>query len=110
MAVNLKDMVRIKVLTPALMAMLTALVILDAEMDGDITVTSINDSRHMVGSQHYRNTAVDIRTNDRPASMDAMMAARLRQILGPAYTVLYESPGTPNEHIHIQIKKGTRVD
>jgi hypothetical protein len=108
--VHFKDMVRLRTLTPAIMAIFVALIQLDSELDGDITVTSINDSRHMANSQHYRNTAVDIRCNDRPQHVDRLMVGRLSQLLGPSYTVLHESAGTPNEHIHLQIKKSVVLD
>lgn len=108
--VTFKSTVRLAALTPVLMRIFQALIILDDEMAGDIVVTSINDSQHMSGSQHYRNTALDIRTNDRPKYADQLMVARLRQILGPHFTVLYESEGTVNEHIHVQLKRGLDPD
>lgn len=106
MAVTFKSTVRLRALTPVLMSIFSAILHLDGELAGDIVITSVNDSQHKPNSQHYRDTAVDIRTNDRPRHVDQVMVVRLRQLLGPNYTVLYESEGTPNEHIHIQLKMG----
>lgn len=71
-----------------------------------IVVTSVNDSRHSINSAHYRDEAVDIRCNDRPKLMDMLMCQHLERELGPDFFVLYESEGTPNEHIHVQLRKG----
>jgi len=75
-------------------------------MDRDIVITSINDSRHSANSAHYRDEAVDIRCNDRPKAVDLYMVDKLRVLLGEQFLVLYEDVGTPNEHIHVQLRKG----
>ncbi len=69
----------------------------------DCWITSVNDSTHMVGSRHYVGQAVDLRVHTLPdeAARHAV-AAELRAALGPQFTVLYESPGTPNAHIHVE--------
>lgn len=101
-----KDSVRIKDMSPVLVHILEVLCRVDKEFPEDMIVTSVNDSKHSIGSAHYRDEAVDIRCNDRPYNVDVKLVARLRELLGPKFLVLYESIGTPNEHIHIQLRKG----
>lgn len=104
--VKFKSSVRFKALTPALMRILEAVMELDTQLIGDIVITSVNDSKHSENSAHYRNEAVDIRCNDRPKHIDRLMVDALRHTLGDKFFVLYEGEGTPNEHIHVQLRKG----
>lgn len=101
-----KDSVRIRELTPVLIHILQVLIMCDKEFPEDMVVTSVNDSKHTTNSAHYRDEAVDIRCNDRPYNVDMALVARLKEFLGPKFSVLYEGKGTPNEHIHIQLRKG----
>lgn len=75
----------------------------------DLIITSIADGKHMENSQHYKGTAIDIRSKNF-TSENAKIAfrARFEKYLGYKFRVLYEGKGTPNEHFHIQIKKGER--
>ena len=68
-----------------------------------ITVTAGKDGKHMVGSKHYEGDALDIRTKNFPsrASKEAFALA-LRLELGPAYQVIFEAAGTPDEHLHVE--------
>lgn len=92
-------------MTPALFRIHEVLMRMSDEF-GPIVITSVNDSKHATTSAHYRDEAVDIRCNDRPKLIDMAMCKFLEINLGPAFLVLYESEGTPNEHIHIQLRKG----
>lgn len=92
-------------MTPALFRIFEVLMMMDKDF-GPIVVTSVNDSKHLPNSAHYRDEAVDIRCNDRPKVIDMAMCKFLEQHLGPSFLVLYEYEGTPNEHIHIQLRKG----
>jgi hypothetical protein len=65
-------------------------------------VTSANDSGHKEGSLHYKNLAVDLRTNfiANPATKTAIrneIAARL----GKDYDVILHGEGA-NNHLHIE--------
>ena len=70
----------------------------------ELIVTALRDGSHRPGSRHKQEpcTAVDIRSKSLP-NEEARQTARtqLQEILGPAFKVLYESPDTPNQHIHI---------
>ncbi len=113
-----KDDVRVKRLTPALLRILTVLFQEHTRpavagrfqrQPDDLVITSINDSRsHMKTSRHYVDEAIDLRTHNFP-SRDARRQFRqhLAAALGDQFTVMFENAGTPNEHIHIQPKKGT---
>lgn len=56
-----KDSARIKELTYETMYMLSTLRAASGELGFDIVVTSLNDSKHRVGSYHYRGKASDLR-------------------------------------------------
>lgn len=68
----------------------------------DCWITSSNDSAHMLGSKHFIGRAVDLRSHHLPANERREFHHKLRVALGPQFTVLYESPGQPNEHYHVQ--------
>ena len=102
--------VRFRGFTPALLRMLRAVHAVASRLDepSDIVITSANDSQHMATSRHYRNEALDLRVRNFPTQAAVLrFAAALRAELGPAFTVLYESRGTPNAHLHVQPRKGT---
>jgi len=69
----------------------------------DCVLTSVKDSKHMVGSRHYINRAKDYRTKhylgDKIALRDEIKAA-----LGSDFLVLLESLGKPNEHLHVEYR------
>lgn len=69
----------------------------------DVTITSGNDSKHMKGSKHYSDAALDVRTKNFP-SKAAKVAFKdaVQKRLGPDYQCLLEGEGTANEHLHIE--------
>jgi hypothetical protein len=75
---------------------------------GEVVLTSIHDSVHAPKSRHYTDEAVDLRSK----SFSPLSKRKFREVLqtrlGPRFTVLLEGVGTPNEHFHVQVKKGTR--
>lgn len=108
-----KKTVRIPLVTEALGRMLEVLVAVAMEMDrehvpeGEIVITAIGDGIHAIDSQHYKGRAIDIRSKSfaneaRKLAFRATYEARL----GPQFRVLYESPGTDNEHFHAQVRIG----
>jgi len=106
-----KDSVRFKIWTHALDQILDTLLLIDEKkyewMPLDIIVTSVNDSQHMLTSRHYKNEAIDVRShNFKNEENKYLFIEKLNYYLGPKFTVLYESIGQPNEHFHIQVKKG----
>ena len=71
-------------------------------------VTSGNDGRHMNGSRHYRNLAIDLRANNISDSQARDIAADLQARLGDDYDVIFEHfPSNPaNDHIHLEYDPG----
>ena len=66
----------------------------------DIVVTSGNDSKHKVGSKHYSDEALDIRTKN--IAEPHKFASTIRRRLGPDYDVILEDEEGPNEHLHCE--------
>jgi len=106
--VRFKSSVRFINLTPVLAYILSAVLEADKYFPEDMVITSVNDSKHSEGSAHYRDEAIDLRCNDRPYEVDMALCRFLELKLGPKFLVLYESKGTPNEHIHVQLRKGQK--
>lgn len=72
-------------------------------------ITSGNDSdKHGERSAHYACAAVDIRIKDvENQNTRKDLAQKIRDELGPRYTVLHEDIGMANEHLHVQLRSGT---
>jgi hypothetical protein len=70
----------------------------------EVVITSVNDGTHKPGSFHYRDAAVDVRTKNFPDEPTKLLfLAMLKQELGDTdFDFLYEDPGGPNQHIHIE--------
>ena len=114
MSLAYKAGVRIKRRTLALTVLENAALRTQEELGYPTTlvITSVNDSRHGTNSRHFKDEAIDIRTKG-PASNDMGSAAkkwafrkRMEELAGGQFRVLLEHLGTPNEHLHAQVKKG----
>ena len=73
------------------------------ELNISITVTSGNDSKHMKGSRHFENAAIDFRSKDMSKTAKAAFIAKMQARLSDKYLVLLESEGKLNEHIHVEV-------
>ena len=79
-----------------------------------LVITSINDGRHSKNSRHYTDEAIDLRSKNFPSKNSKFTFRRfleeeLNSLSGykePKFRVLLEYLGKPNEHFHIQVKKG----
>ena len=105
--------VHVAVFSPAIMHILNTLYGLNQEQipdyPKDFVITSVNDSKHMVGSKHYTDEAIDLRSknfNDMASKYSFKELLELR--LGKKFRVLFEYPGKINEHFHIQVKRGAK--
>ncbi len=67
-------------------------------------ITSGNDGRHMLGSLHYQNQALDLRANNLSDAMSQQIATDLQRRLGDDYDVVFErfSNNPSNDHIHVE--------
>lgn len=76
-------------------------------LEWPLVITAGKDGVHAPNSAHYRFQAVDIRTHDMPENYHvSWLVGALTQRLGEKFTVLLEDEGTPNEHIHVQLRRG----
>jgi hypothetical protein len=92
--------------TPQMDRMLQAAQAAYAEVMGEafpVVVTSGNDGKHMKGSLHYKDAALDVRTGHtwEPPLMTADEATMIRddlsERLGPSYDVVLEK-----DHLHLE--------
>ncbi len=66
-------------------------------------ITSGNDSRHMNGSLHYADRALDFRGNNISIAQGQALAAEVRRILGGGYDVAFETfANSSNNHLHVE--------
>jgi hypothetical protein len=74
------------------------------------TFTSVNDSKHGIGSLHHCREgkytdglcrAFDVRTKDVTANK-LYLVQEVKASLGPDFDVVLEDPGGPNEHMHVE--------
>ena len=75
--------------------------------DVDCWITATSNGEHKKGSLHYAVPcrAVDVRTrNLLDEATKFTVRAYLQQMLGKDFDVLYENPGGPNQHLHIEIQ------
>ncbi len=108
-------------LTPALLRLIGVLDQAVRLLGRDLTITCGRDG-HQAADPHSRGMAVDVRTRDLPEATILTLHLRLREWLGPLWTVLYEVPTKPTgvlasiayvnpeasaAHLHLQPKKGT---
>lgn len=108
--VKCKDDVRFGGFTTGLVAILHALVIVARNYKDDIMITSGSEGKHLKTSKHYTFQAVDIRSHTFPSKQAKYrFMAEVRAQLGDEYTLLLEDEGKPNEHIHIQVRKGLNI-
>ena len=66
-------------------------------------ITSGNDSKHMNGSLHYENRALDFRGNNLKVGVGRDLAERVAVMLGQEYDVAFEVFEDPsNNHLHVE--------
>ena len=71
-------------------------------IQADMVVTSGRDGRHMEGSLHYLDRALDFRTKHLTKAQKHTLLAEARHRLGSNYDVLLEHEGRANEHLHVE--------
>jgi hypothetical protein len=67
--------------------------------------TAIHAGRPLAGdtvNAHYLGKARDYRIWNVPAARRQALVDLIEDTLGPAFVVIWESQGTPNEHLHVQ--------
>ena len=107
--IRVKDGVQFTVIAPGGFRILEAISIAARKLGLDLTITSACDGAHSgPDDPHHRGEAYDLRTHDIPQLTKPVVLNALQSLLPLAsfYSFL-EAPGTDNEHIHIQVRKGT---
>lgn len=104
--VRVKAGVAFTTIAPGGFRMLSALDEAAAAQTVDVTITSACDGEHSgPNDPHHRGEAYDVRTHDQPDKQGLLAA--IQKKLGDRFYAFLEDPGTDNEHIHMQVKKGT---
>lgn len=105
--VRVKEGVEFKVIAPGGFVILAAIQRAAVALGHDITISSGTDGAHSgPGDPHHRGEAYDVRTHDLP-DKNAALELIQRYIGYALFFAFIEDPGTQDEHIHIQVKKGT---
>ena len=74
--------------------------------DYKIVITSANDfNGHKKNSAHYKGEAIDVRIKNIDKDLKNDIVNLTKGILGSNFTVIHEDVGTPNEHLHVQLKQ-----
>lgn len=105
--VRVKDGVLFTIIAPGGFRILEAISKVAGDCGHDLTITSACDGEHSgPDDPHHHGLAYDIRTHDLPDP--ALILQSIQTELGTdLFYSFIEAPGTDNEHIHIQVKKGT---
>lgn len=92
MSIKVKDGV-----TPRILIIAAAAANVASTMEVTIVITSGTDGKHMVGSKHYTEEALDFRTSNLTKSQISTFKQRIKARLGPDYDVVLEK-----DHIHVE--------
>lgn len=106
--IRVKPGVQFTTIAPGGFRLLAALDYVAEMLDQDLTITSACDGTHSgPRDPHKRGCAYDVRTRNLVEEVKLRVVNQLQNVLGPEFYVFLESPNTPNEHIHMQVTKGT---
>lgn len=112
--IRTKDGVQFTKIAPGGFRILAALESAADRIGHDLTITSACDGAHSgLDDPHHRGEAYDVRTHDLPDAGAALAA--VKEFLGipenaeqgARFFAWIEDAGQPNEHIHVQVRKGT---
>jgi hypothetical protein len=108
MSVKVKPGVEFAVVAPAGFLILQAIRAASEELVSDLTITSGTDGEHSGPTDpHKTGEAYDVRSQDLGATARSRLLGLVMADLGwERFYGFLESPDTPNEHFHIQRKKG----
>lgn len=112
--IRVKQGVQFAVIAPGGFRILAALESCADRIAHNLTITSGTDGAHSgPDDPHHRGEAYDVRTSDLPDALLALNA--IKDFLGipedeqqgSRFFAWVEAAGTDNEHIHVQVRKGT---
>lgn len=103
--VLIKDGVQFKI-TPGGIRILAAFDYAAQRIAHDITITSGADGAHSgLDDPHHKGDAYDCRSHDLPDKNLALVY--IKEFLGEQFYAFLEDAIEENEHIHVQVRKGT---
>lgn len=107
--VRVKDGVQFTKIAPAGFRILEAISATARHVGFDLCITSACDGEHSgLNDPHHRGEAYDVRSHNLTAEQKTLVLGYLgTQLRLDQFYFFLESPNTDNEHIHIQVKKGT---
>ena len=106
--VRVKPGVQFTIIAPGGFCILAAIQHATEVLSLDLTITSACDGMHSGPEDpHHRGEAYDIHTYGMTNDQKQAVLTAISEKLGPRFYCFLESPGTDNEHIHCQVKKGT---
>lgn len=107
--VLVKSNVLFTVIAPGGFRILSAIDQTAKALDCDLVITSGCDGAHSgPNDPHHRGEAYDVRSHDMSAEQKDVVLAKIMNYLGwESFYGFLESPGTDNEHFHVQQKRGT---
>lgn len=112
--IRMKKGVNITELSPKIKDILPAIIKACKFVNGKdyiVTITSGNDGKHMKGSKHYTNEAIDIRTKDMKLNKSISTVIRIKRYIREMgrsdwdYDVIDE-----RDHIHIEYDKKININ
>jgi hypothetical protein len=107
---RVKEGVQFTVIAPGGFRILEALSCCARKLGIDLTITSACDGTHSGPTDpHHRGEAYDVRTHDMSGDLKPVILNALGALLPTSnFYAFLEAPGTANEHIHVQVRKGTQ--
>lgn len=102
MKISLKSGVRVTGICPELLLGLIILGGVFESVGKQMTITSLRDGAHSVGSLHYFGRAADIRSHDLDSSAKIEILALAKTALGIHYDCILEDANDINEHFHLE--------
>lgn len=105
---RVKDGVTFSRIAPAGFRILSAIDQVAFALGTDLVITSACDGAHSgPNDPHHRGEAYDVRTHDMSEELKQKVLSEIqRRLDSEHFYVFLEAAGTPNEHIHGQVKKG----
>jgi hypothetical protein len=107
--VRVKDGVLFTKIAPSGFRLLEAISIAARDVGFDLTITSACDGEHSGPTDpHHRGEAYDVRSHGLTIDQKSAVTSSLGNSLPlDQFYFFLEDPGGDNEHIHLQVKKGT---
>ena len=103
-----KDGVLFSRIAPGGFRILSAIDQTAASLDLDLIITSACDGAHSGPMDpHHMGAAYDVRSHNLTQDQKDKVLASIMAILGTPFFGFIEDPGGDNEHLHIQVRKGT---